>query len=158
MSLTAMTNGQRPLGLRSSLSNPRNVAAALINYADVVALGTYNIFDLPARSFVVDCWFVVETAWTSAGSATMQIDESSGSGTYITTTVGAKANLTAGSVIKGGIYVASGISILGNVLGHNDEYDTSARTVDFTTGTAIWTAGVGVLIVEYFTLPAEVDS
>lgn len=154
MSLTAMTNGQRPLGLCSSLSNPRNVAAALINYADVIDAGTYNIFDLPARSFVVDCWFVVETSWTSGGSATMQIDESSGSGTYLTTTEGTTTNMTAGTVLKG----INSTSVLGTTAGHNDEYDVAARTVDFTTATASWTAGVGVLIIEYFTLPAEVTS
>lgn len=157
MSLTAMTNGQRPLGLSSSLSNPRNVAAVLINYADVAALGTYNIFDLPARSFVVDSWFVVETEWDSAGDAgTILIDESSGSATYFTATEMVETNLTAGTVMKG--RCADSTSILSDVIGNNDEYDVLARTVDFTTGGEAFTAGVGVLIIEYFTLPAEVDS
>lgn len=154
MSLTAMTNGQRPLGLRSSLSNPRNVAAALINYADVIDAGTYNIFDLPARSFVVDCWFVVETLWVTGDSATMKIDESSGNGTYITATEGTAANMTKGSVIKG----INSTSVLGTTAGDDAEYDVAARTVDFVTETGSWTAGVGVLIIEYFTLPAEVTS
>ena len=153
--LTTLTNGVRPLGMRASLANPRNVIAAIVDWQDVTAIGTFNIFHLPARSFVTDCWFVVITSFTSDGSATMQIDEISGAGTYIVAADAGKAVLTAGSVIKGGRGDSG--SVLADVAGHNDEYDTSARTVDFVTGTAAWTVGKGVLVIEFLTFPAIVD-
>ena len=159
--LSTLNVGRRnvgPVGVGGEY--PFKVDMAIIDWEDITALGTYNIFILAARSFVTRCHLAIIESFTSDGSATIAIDESSGSATYITATVGAKTNLSAGSVIKGHIQPVSetGISILGTALGHNDEYDESARTVDLTVGTAALTAGRAFLVVESLTLPADADA
>ncbi len=161
MSLSKLTVGRRrigPVGVGGEY--PFQVQQAIIDWEDITTTGVYNIFNLAARSFVTRCFFAIIESFTSGGNATIAIDESSGSATYITTSVGAKGNLTKGSVIKGHIQPVSetGISILGTALGHNDEYDEAARTVDLTVGTADLTAGRGVLTIESLTHPAAVDA
>lgn len=148
--LTALPNSTRPLGLVGSGGECIvQFLTARIDYADVATAATYNIFDLPAKSAVLFCWFVVETAWTVGTS--ILIDESTGAGTYITATQGAAANLSLGSVIKGHTYSA-GLSILGTDVGDDAEYDLVARTVDLTT-VGTWSTGVGTLIIGFVTLP-----
>ena len=150
--LTALPNSKRPLGLISMDNPPFNFLSARINYADVAThTTTYNIFDLPARSFVVFAWLVVETLFVGA-TATVLIDESTGSGSIFSATDTPVADLTAGSVIKA--VCGDAVGVLNTVAGHDDEYDTAARTIDWTTGTASFTAGEGVLIVVFLTLPA----
>ncbi len=160
MVLTAMPNGNRPLGWgEGGAANIFQTLVARIDYRDVIAFaggvssdGVYQIFDIPAGTFITRCYFVVETTWTSGSSATMQITESTGTSvTMITSTNGAKANLTEGTVICAPS--GDGGDVLSNVAGHADNFDTSARTIDFTTGTSDWTAGVGVLIVEIGVIP-----
>jgi len=156
MALTAMTNGTRPFGWgEGGAANMFQTLTARIDWRDIVSHtggvagnGVYQIFDIPAGTFITRCYFVVETSWTSGGSATMRITESTGANvTMITSTNGAKANLTAGSVISSP--TGDGGDVLSNAATHADNFDTSARTINLTTGTAAWTAGVGVLIVEY---------
>ena len=156
MALTAMTNGRRPLGWgEGGAANAFQVLTARIDWRDVTSHvgggssnGVYQIFDLPAGAFITRCYFVVEDSWTSDGSATMRITESTGTSlTMMHATDGAKANLTAGSVISSP--TGDGSDVLANAATHADNFDTSARTINLTTGTAAWTAGVGVLIVEY---------
>lgn len=156
MALTAMTSGKRPLGWgEGGAPNMFQTLIARIDYRDVISHaggvsndGVYQIFDIPPGTFITRCYFVVEDTWTSLASATMQITESTGTSvTMITSTNGAKGNLTVGSVISAP--TGDGGDVLSDVAGHADNFDTSARTIDFTTGTAAWTAGVGVLIVEY---------
>ena len=147
-------NGKYPLGHGEGggVGNAFQTIMARIDWRDVTATGTFTGPALPAGAFVVRCYFAVETTWTSDGSATMEIRESTGSNvSYISATDGVKANLTAGSVI--GSPSGDGADILSNVASHNDAFDTAARTIDFVTGTAAWTAGVGVLIVEYVIIP-----
>ena len=150
MAVSTLANSTRPLGLVGSGGECIiQFLTARIDYRDVATAAAYNIFDLPAKSAVLFCWFIVETTWT--GLTSLAFDESSGSGTFITATDAAQANLSAGTVLKG--TASDGTqSILATSVGHDDEYDTSARTVDLTSvGTA--TAGVGTLIVGFVTLP-----
>ena len=156
MALTALDSGSRPLGWgEGGAGNIFQTLVARIDWRDVLGFagggssdGVYQIFDIPAGTFITRCYFVVETTWTSDGSATMAITESTGTNlTMITSTNGAKANLTAGTVINSP--TGDGGDVLSNAATHADNFDTSVRTIDFTSGTADWTAGVGVLIVEY---------
>ncbi len=159
--LSALTTGRRNVGpVGVGIEYPFKVQSALIDWTDITAQGVYNIFHLAARSFVTRCWIAVIEAVTSDGAATIAIDGSSGSETYITSTNGAKAKLSIGSVIKGHIQPLSetGVSILGTATGHDDEYDESARTVDLTVGTADLTAGRLMLVIEHLTFPASVDA
>lgn len=161
MALTAFNYGKRPLGHGEGggVGNAFQTLMCRIDYRDVLAFaggvssdGVYQIFDLPAGAFVTRAYFAVETAWTSGGNATAVVQESTGGNvTMIHATDGAKTNLTAGSVI--GSPTGDGSDVLSNVASHDDAFDTSARTVDFKTGTADWTAGVGVLVIEYVVIP-----
>lgn len=158
MSVTTFNYGKRPLGHGEGggVGNAFQTQMCRIDYRDVAThTTTYNIFDIPAGTFVTACYFVVETEWDSSGDgATVLIDESEGTGgTYITAAVGVEGNLTVGSVIKGHTYVATNFSNLGVGLGDDDEFSTSARTIDWTTGTESYTAGVGVLLIEYIVIP-----
>lgn len=160
MTLSTLTVGRRNVGpVGVGTEYPFKVQQALIDWEDITAQGTYNIFDLPARSFVTRCWLAIIETFTGA-SSTILIDESSGSATYITATVGSMTNLSIGSVIKGHIQPLSetGVSILGNAIGHADEYDESDRTIDLTVGTGALTAGRAMLTIEQLTFPASVDA
>ncbi len=156
-------DSKRPLGLGGGgTGSCYQTLQILIDWTDVTGYqggvssdGVYAILDLPAASFVTRCHFAVIEAWTGS-SSTMQIDESTGAGTYIASGLGTTTNLSLGSVIKGHTYVGSNISTLGNGVGDDAEYDSSARTIDFTTGTADWTAGTGLLVIEFVEYPGGV--
>lgn len=155
MALIAWTYGKYPLGHGEGggVGNAFQTVMARVDWRDVKTNATFNLITLPAGAFVTRCFFCVETAFTSGDGATMQIDESSGNGTYILAAVGTTGNLSQGSVIKGHTFASSNDSVLATVLGDDAEFDTSVRTIDFVTGTGSWTAGVGVLVVEYIIIP-----
>lgn len=155
MAVTTFNYGVRPLGHGEGggVGNAFQTLMCRVDYRDVIThTTTYNIFDLPAGAFVTRMFLAIETAFVGS-STTVLIDESTGAGTYLTALAGGEANLSIGSVIKGHTYVASNISTLANALGDDAEFDASARTVDWTTGTANFTAGVGVLVIEYVVIP-----
>ncbi|TET41449.1 MAG: hypothetical protein E3J60_04660 [Dehalococcoidia bacterium] len=125
-----------------------------VDYRDVLSYstGTFCILDIPAGTAITRSYFIVETTWTSGGSATMQIQESTGSNVVmISATDGAVSNMAEGVVLAAP--TGDGSDVLSNVLTHADNFHTAARTVDFITGVADWTAGVGVLVVEYVVIP-----
>ena len=157
MAIIPFTYGKYPLGHGEGggVGNAFQTVMARVDYRDVAAAATYNLIALPAGAFVTACYFVIETAWTGS-SMTMQIEESGGSATYITSSIGAQGDMTEGSVIKGHTYPTggSGVSSLSTTLGDNDEFNTSSRTIDFVSGGGTaWTAGVGTLVVEYVIIP-----
>ncbi len=159
MALTAMDNGSRPLGWgEGGAANIFQTLVARINWADIASHtggvssdGVYHIFDLPAGAFLTRCYLVIETLFVGS-TATVAINESTGTSmTLLSATDLADGTLTAGSV-----FVApsgDGSDILSNVASHADNFDTSARTITWTTGTAAFTAGEAVLIVEYGVIP-----
>lgn len=160
MALTAFNYGKRPLGHGEGggVGNAFQTLMCRIDYRDVIEYdggvssdGVYQIFDLPAGGFVTRCYFVVETTWTGS-STTMVVQESTGANVVmIHATDGAVANMAEGVVFAAPS--GDGSDVLSNVLTHADNFHTAARTIDFKTGTADWTAGVGVLLVEYGVIP-----
>lgn len=159
MALTAMTNGKRPLGWgEGGAGNIFQTLVARINWADVASNsggvssnGIYQIFNIPAGAFLTRCYFVVETLWVGA-SATIRITESTGTSMIMLSAT----DLSSGAMTAGSVFSAptgDGADILSNVAGHADNFDTSARTINWTTGAAAFTAGEGVLIVEYGVIP-----
>ena len=149
--LLTNTNSKRPFGFAGHGADVPFVSqGARLDWNDVKSTGTKKIFILPAKSTVIFCWFIVETAFTSGGSATMEIVESSGVGVIIDKAEGPVADMSKGSVIKG--VSADSTSAMGLSAGDDAEYDTSERTIDFDTGTAAFTAGLGVLLATHVTL------
>lgn len=147
---------RRAGGIGIGIEGPVKWEKAYLNWQDFTSTGTTNLFIIPANAFVVLLWLSIITSWTSDANATMAFDESSGAGTYITPTAGAKAALTAGSVLKGHIQTLSetGVSILGTAAGHNDEYDSAERTLDLIVGTDGFTAGAAWLDVGMIIQPS----
>ena len=106
---------------------------------------------VPAGSIIKNCYFEVETAWTSAGLATLELDWQQTDGTNIGTgalgidTI-AKATLVAGALIH-----CDG-ALSGNATGTAQAIQVS-KTLDAQIAiddkTAAFTAGTGRLIVEY---------
>lgn len=153
MAVIVVNYGKRPLGLGGGgTGNAFQTLQMRVDYRDVSSIATHKLLDLPAGAFVTRCYFAIETLWVTGTSATMQIQESTGANvTFLSLTDGTAANMTAGSVL--GSPTGDGSDVLSNVAGHADAFDTSARTVDFKTTTGTWTAGVGVLVVEFVEIP-----
>ncbi len=159
MVLTPMPNGSRPLGWgEGGAGNIFQTLVARINWADVASNsggvssnGVYQIFDIPAGAFLTRCYFVVETLWVGS-SATIRITESTGTSLVMLSAT----DLSSGAMTEGSVFSAptgDGADVLSNVAGHADNFDTSARTINWTTGAAAFTAGVGTLVVEYGVIP-----
>ncbi len=159
VALTKMTNGKRPLGWgEGGAGNIFQTLVARVNWNDVASNtggvssdGVFHIFDIPAGTFLTRCYFVVTTLWVGSG-ATIAINESTGTNnTLLSATDLSNGAMTAGSTFSAP--TGDGSDILSNAAQHADGYDTSARTITWTTGTAAFTAGEGVLIVEYGVIP-----
>jgi hypothetical protein len=117
------------------------------DYSDL-AVGTYAVVDqfgvaisLPNASFIKSVFFVVDTAFTSGGSATLEVGYSGTTNALVPQT--AVASLTADTGIAG-----TPVGVLaGSIL-------RKAETpITVTIGTAAMTAGVGYVVIEYFKLP-----
>ncbi len=96
---------------------------------------------IPANSFIKAAWLEVDTAFTSGGAATLELGFQQADGTVIDAdgidTI-AVAALTAGS------WTVNDGALVGTAIGAN------AAQISIDDATAVFTAGSGRLIVEYF--------
>lgn len=115
---------------------------------------TYEIIDIPARSMVLNVFMVVTTAF--AGSSTT-ITCGTNDGTendvdrYWNTTTGAEANFAIRSIV--GCYGCRDFTDTAADFEAKLIYDTAAKHITLTVGTADLTAGEGILVAQYMEFP-----
>lgn len=126
-----------------------------VDWADIKTYGdTYKLLDIPAKSIVTRLIPIVVVAFTSGGSATITIGHQGGTEDdvdfYIDTTDGALANWAIRSAVGGeaAAFFSKAAADYEALLA----YDTAAKIIDITIGTADLTAGKMYLVVEYMTI------
>jgi hypothetical protein len=99
---------------------------------------------LPANCYITKAYFIVESAFTAAGAATLSIGIAQADGTVINSTglLATAAKTTVDTIGK--------VSVLaGTLVGGTVTIGTNNGFVYFTTATGPWTAGSGKLVIEY---------
>jgi hypothetical protein len=104
------------------------------------AAGPNDAF-IPSGAIIIKAWFVVDTAFTSGGSATLNIGLFQQDGTEIDAD-GLDATVAVATLVADAVVEGDGADV-GTRVGANDAY------IGFIYSTAAFTAGAGKLIVEY---------
>lgn len=120
----------------------------VVDLEDATTLGTSystaagpNDAFIPSGAIITKAWFVVDTAFTSGGSATLSIGLYQQDGTVIDAD-GLDATVAVATLVADAVVDGDGADV-GTRVGANDAY------VAFIYGTAAFTAGAGKLILEY---------
>lgn len=120
----------------------------VVNLPDATALATTDtaaaVADeafIPAGAIITRAYFVVDTAFTSGGSATLDIGTKQADGTNIDDD-GIDAAVAVAALAANAVIAADGALVPGRAVTHNSY-------IMFTYNTAAFTAGAGRLIVEY---------
>lgn len=123
------------------------VAHAVYDFAkDGGAIGVINIFDLPANTIVHDCWFEVEEALTSGGSATLELGENGGD----TDGFIAQAAVAGFTVDKVSAQSEKGALLYDATAKDSLRYkNTAAKTIGFKIATAALLTGKLHIYIEY---------
>jgi hypothetical protein len=119
----------------------------VISLPDATALGTTDTAAatadeafIPAGAVITRAYFVVDTAFTSGGSATLSIGTKQAAGTNIDAD-GIDATVAVAALAANAVIDCDGALVPGQA--------TADSYIMFTYGTAAFTAGAGRLIVEY---------
>lgn len=137
---TVQTTGKTVVGIRKALVVDLDDATALVDTYSSAA-GPNDAF-IPANALIVSAHFVVDTAFTSGGAATLDIGLFNAAGTAIDAD-GIDADIALAALAADDAVVCDGILVgIANV-GAADAY------VGFSYETAVFTAGSGKLVIEY---------
>lgn len=98
---------------------------------------------IPAGSYITNAWLVVETAFTSGGSATLTI------GTYESDASVIDADGIDATVAVAALTANKAVACDGAQVGGTATVGTADAYVQMIYGTAAFTAGAGKLIIEY---------
>lgn len=135
------TTGKTVVGVRKALVIDLEDATALVDTHSAAA-GPNDAF-IPANSLIVSAHFVVDTAFTSGGAATLDIGLHNAAGTAIDAD-GIDADIALAALAADFAVVCDGVLADGTQnVGAADAY------VNFTYETAAFTAGSGKLVIEY---------
>jgi hypothetical protein len=126
----------------------RKVAVALYDFAtDGGAVSTITLRgdSIPSGAYIVDAYAIVETAFTSSGSATVAV-----------TTGESAADLNSADAYSGAPWSTATIRRLDALVGADKGIKTTAaRTAQLVIGTAALTAGKAKIVVEYFEMASQ---
>jgi hypothetical protein len=98
---------------------------------------------IPAGAYITNAWLVVETAFTSAGSATLTI------GTYNSAASAIDADGIDATVAKAALAANLAVACDGAQVGGTATVGAANAYVQMIYGTAVFTAGKGKLYIEY---------
>ena len=121
-----------------------------VDWTDITSVGSHianitpNDAFIPAGAYIKSATFVVTSAWTSGGAATLDIGLGQGDASTVINATGIDAAVAVAALGADAVVACNGTLVGGTAaIGANDGY------VYFTTGTAAWTAGAGRLVIEY---------
>ncbi len=147
--LYVMTDGDAGVANNDGKVSGVKKETIVIDIPDATAIGTSaatpvaNAPSIPANAFITNAWVFVDTAWTSGGSATLDVGLYQLAGTTIDVD-GVDAAIAVATLAADAVVPADGALADGTQnVGANDAY------VGVKYNTAAFTAGSGKIIIEY---------
>jgi hypothetical protein len=137
----AATDGVTVVGVRKALIVELNDATALVDTYSSASSATAAF--IPANALIVSAHFVVDTAFTSGGAATLDIGLFNAAGTAIDAD-GIDADIALAAMAADYAVVCNGVLADGT-----QNVGAANAYVGFSYETAAFTAGSGKLVIEY---------